>query len=112
MRKRVIQQKDGIELDLFRDKPVPFEEARGVTPTADSTGVELLSQLEEQKSLTQHLLEEVISYVKTWVSYHFTNLLHVYRNRLGTFQRMPGGVGGQRCKPLPTRLELLLLHEL
>ena len=76
MRKRVIQQKDGIQLDLFRDKPVPFEEARGVTPTADSKGVELLSQLKEQKSLTQHLLEEVISYVNIRKAYE-----RVLRNR-------------------------------
>lgn len=76
MRKRVMQQKDGIQLDLFRDKPVPFEEARGVTPKADSRGVELLSQLEEQKSLTQHLLEEVISYVNIRKAYE-----RVRRNR-------------------------------
>lgn len=76
MRKRVIQQKDGIQLDLFRDKPVPFEETRGVTPKADSRGVELLSQLKEQKSLTQHLLEEVISYVNIRKAYE-----RVRRNR-------------------------------
>ena len=69
MRKRGMQQKDGRQLDLFRDKPVPFEEARGVTPEADSGGVELLSQLKEQKSLTQHLLEEVISYVNLRKAY-------------------------------------------
>lgn len=63
MHKRVMQQKDEMQLDLFRDKSVPFEQAWGLPPEPDSGGVELLSQLKEQKSLTQPLLEEVISYV-------------------------------------------------
>lgn len=65
----MMQQKDGKQLDLFRDQPVPLNEARGVTPKADSRGVEFLSQLEEQKSLTQHMLEEVISYGNLTKSY-------------------------------------------
>lgn len=69
MRKRRMQHKDGRQLDLFRVQPVPFEEARGVTPQAGTGGVELLSQLDEQKSLTQHMLEEVISYVNLKKAY-------------------------------------------
>jgi len=64
MRKNREQQKNGIgkQLDLFADRERPVSQPAGGTSEVSSTGVELLSQLEKQRTLTEGLLDKVVDY--------------------------------------------------
>lgn len=64
MRKNREQQKKGTgrQLSLFDDPIKPDKSHDGGTGSEISTGVELLSQLESQRTLTENLLEAVVDY--------------------------------------------------
>ncbi len=82
MRKNRMQQKNEkvIQLDLFKDPGKPANYLEGGTNKCSLSGVELLSQLEKQRTLTGNLLEEVVDY---------GNLLKAYQRVLKN-----GGKGG------------------
>ncbi len=64
MRKNREQQKKGMvrQLNLFQDQIQPANSHEGRTGNENCTGVELLSQLESQRILTENLLEAVVDY--------------------------------------------------
>lgn len=64
MRKNREQQKIGkvLQLDLFKDLFKPVVYLKGRTCKGNPSGVELLSQLEKQRTLTVNLLETVVDY--------------------------------------------------
>ena len=64
MRKNRKQQKNGMarQLNLFEDHIKPANSHEGRTGNENCTGVELLSQLENQRTLTENLLEAVVDY--------------------------------------------------
>ena len=64
MRKDREQQKKGkgMQLELFSRQAIPVRQPQGRTGRATSTGVELSSQLEEQRTLTLTILEKVVDY--------------------------------------------------
>ena len=64
MRKNREQQKKGIgrQLSLFDNPIKPDQSHDGGTGSEICTGVELLSQLESQRTLTENLLEAVVDY--------------------------------------------------
>ncbi len=93
MRKSRLQQKKEkvIQLDLFKDLVEPAAYLDGGTGKGRMSGVELLSQLEKQRTLTGNLLEDVVDY---------GNLLKAYQRVLknggkGGFDQMEVGVLGQ-----------------
>jgi RNA-directed DNA polymerase len=64
MRKNREQQKNGMvrQLNLFEDQMKPANCHEGRTGNENCTGVELLSQLENQRTLTENSLEAVVDY--------------------------------------------------
>ena len=64
MRKNRVQQKkdEVIQLTLFKDQSQPERNLTGRTGAETLTGVELLSQLEKQRTLTKNLLDEIVGY--------------------------------------------------
>ena len=64
MRKNKMQQKKGEvrQLDLFKGSEEPANHLEGGTNKDSLSGVELLSQLEKQRTLTGNLLEDVVDY--------------------------------------------------
>lgn len=93
MRKSRLQQKKEkvIQLDLFKDLLEPAAYLDGGTGKGILSGVELLSQLEKQRTLTGNLLEDVVDY---------GNLLKAYQRVLknggkGGFDQMEVGALGQ-----------------
>lgn len=64
MRKNREQQKKEMirQLDLFKDQPTPDSNHEGRTGNGNCTGVELLSQLEKQRTFTENLLGAVVDY--------------------------------------------------
>lgn len=56
------QQAAGVQTELFGAQGQPEEQAQGRTRRPVPAGVELLSQLEEQRTLTEHALEKVVGY--------------------------------------------------
>lgn len=64
MRKNREQQKNGMvrQLNLFEDQRKPADCHEGRTGNENRTGVELLSQLENQRTLTENSLEAVVDY--------------------------------------------------
>jgi RNA-directed DNA polymerase len=56
------QQAAGVQTELFGAQGQPEEQAQGRTRRPALTGVELLSQLERQRTLTEHALEKVVGY--------------------------------------------------
>ncbi len=71
MRKNREQQKIGkvLQLDLFKDLFKPVVYLKGRTCKGNPSGVELLSQLEKQRTLTVNLLETVVDYGNLIKSY-------------------------------------------
>ena len=64
MRKDKMQQKNTAseQLTLFTRKGTPFIGEASGTSSSNETGVELSSRLEQQRSLTENILERIVDY--------------------------------------------------
>ena len=91
-----MQQKKGEarQLALFKDLVKPANHLEGGTDKGSLSGVELLSQLEKQRTLTGNLLEDVLDY---------GNLLKAYRRVLKNGGK--GGVDKMEVEELGTWLQ-------